>query len=100
MKKMVLPILIILLVLGLFYYKKDKAPLNPDLKTYKSSSTGISFNFPTKLTVSSTKDEVLIHHEVPFVHHDYCDFKGEGTTTIDTLTDFNLKMRVQNKKFG
>jgi hypothetical protein len=97
MKKLVLPILIIIIAIGFLFWKKQTKPINPEIGTFKNIGAGISFNYPKKLTVTNNKGEVLIHHDVPFTHHDYCDFKGEGTTTMDTLTDFNLKMRVENK---
>ena len=98
MKKIILSVLIMILVVGGFWYikNKNKVPTNPDETIYKNSSLGISFTYPKILTASTTGNEVLLHHEVPFVHHDYCDFK-DGTSAIPTLTDFSVKFHIVNK---
>ena len=99
MKKVVGFLIIILIIIFGFWYarKNNKAPAETTTLTYRNSNLGINFTYPKTLSASSTSAGVTIHHEVPFEHHDYCDFKGEATTTIPTLTDFNLKMHVVNK---
>ncbi|MFZ2621197.1 MAG: hypothetical protein WAX85_01725 [Minisyncoccia bacterium] len=99
MKKLILPFIIIILAVGGFwYYKKtNKTPVDTTVSNYRNSTSGISFTYPKILTASTTSGEVTLHHEVPFTHHDYCDFKGEGDMTIPTLTDFNVVFHVVNK---
>lgn len=99
MKKIILFAIIIVLVGGAVWYmeNKTKTPVDTSVTTYNNSSLGISFAYPKTLTASTTSSTVVLHHEVPFTHHDYCDFKGEIGTTINTLTDFNVTFRVQNK---
>ena len=99
MKKNIAIILVFILVVGgIWYYKKiKKAPIDTTVTTYRNTNLGISFTYPKILTASTTEDSVTLHHEVPFIHHDYCDFKGEGDTTINTLTDFNVKFYTVDK---
>jgi hypothetical protein len=102
MKKFILIIIVLALVLGgIWYYKKDKVttPTTTTSTTtnYRNSNLGLSFTYPKILTASSTAQLVTLHHEVPFTHHDYCDFKGEGDTTVPTLTDFHVTFRTENK---
>lgn len=100
MKKLVLPVIILALLVwaGMWYAKKEKVVTPPTTTTtYSSPGLGISFTYPKSLSASTTANTVRLHHEVPFEHHDYCDFKGEGTTTVPTLTDFEVKMSVSYK---
>lgn len=100
MKKLVL-VVIVFVVLGvLVYLNSGKNVINPEFSTYKSQKLGISFSYPKILTASTTKDSVILYHEVPFVHHDYCDFKGEIDTTIDTLTDFRVNLQTVDKNIN
>lgn len=99
MKKLILPILIVILLTGSFwFYKKSQTkPIDPKISSYRNSSLGISFKYPKILTTTGDNVSIKIHHEVPFTHHDFCDFKGESTTTIDTLIDFNVEMYLTEK---
>lgn len=99
MKKTILLIIILVLVGGAVWYveNKTKTPVDESVATYNNSNLGISFGYPKILNASTTPSSVTLHHEVPFVHHDYCDFKGEINTTINTLTDFNVSFRIQDK---
>lgn len=88
----------VLVVGGVWFAKsKNVAVVDKTLTSYNNSSLGISFTYPKILTASTTSGVITLHHEVPFVHHDYCDFKGEIDTTINTLTDFDVKFFIQNK---
>ncbi len=99
MKKLALIILaFIVVVLISWYLKKENKPgTDPAIVTYRNANLGLSFTYPKILTANSNAQSVTLHHEVPFVHHDYCDFKGEGDTTINTLTDFNVNFHTENK---
>ena len=99
MKKITISIIILAIIFGGFWLmKKDsETSLEKTTITYKNPSLGISFNYPKILTISSTEKIVTLHHEVPFSHHDYCDFRGEINTIVDTLTDFNVRFHLQNK---
>ncbi|MBA3733222.1 hypothetical protein H0W91_02505 [Patescibacteria group bacterium] len=92
-------VLLGLLSIGAWYMtKKPRNLVNTDLKTYRNSNMGISFIYPKILTASTTKDLVTLHHEVgPFPHHDFCDFKGDSNTIIQTLTDFQVDFHVSDK---
>ena len=115
MKKLIFAIVVVALLAGGVWYVRGHRAVKTvtTTATYKNSETGVSFVYPKILTVTNTSgadsangagqnDLVLIHHDIPFAHHDYCDFKGEaggGTTTPamqPTLTDFNITMHVDN----
>lgn len=99
MKKIIIPIFIIILMIGGFFYfkKSPKAEPVPTLSTYRNSFFGVILKYPKNLTVKGSSSNINIHHEVPFEHHDYCDFKGEATTTIKTLTDLNVNIHTTSK---
>lgn len=99
MRKSILIIFVVLIIFGGFvYYKKSATPqINPEVTTYRNSNLGISFKYPKKLQVTGNNERITLHHEVQFTHHDYCDFVGESTTTIDTLTDFHVTLHIVNK---
>lgn len=81
-----------------FYYKKSQTkPVDSNVYSYRNLNIGIAFKYPKNLLVKGTNQSVVIHHDVPFEHHDYCDFKGESTTTSPTLTDFNVTMHMSDK---
>jgi len=83
---------------GIWYAQKTRGvPADPNIATYKNSSLGISFTYPKILSANTINGVITLHHEVPFTHHDYCDFKGEGDTTINTLTDFNVTFHISDK---
>ena len=91
-------VILIIIALGIWYVKKVKTtPADTSMTTYKNSETGLSFNYPKILTLGSNGNTVTLHHEVPFAHHDFCDFKGERMTTIPNLTDFNVKFHIVGK---
>ncbi len=98
MKKIVPIILIVLIISGIWFYTSSKKiPVNPDISSYRNTNLGISFKYPKILTVKGSNSSITIHHEVPFEHHDFCDFKGEATTTIKNLTDFNVELHIVSK---
>mgnify|MGYP003392989782 FL=1 len=91
-------VIILIFVAGAFlYFFSGSENINPDFSNYRNSNLGISFSYPKILTASTTKNMAILHHEVPFVHHDFCDFKGEIDTTIDILTDFHISLYTINK---
>ncbi len=96
MKKLVLPILILLILIAGYLYTRKSDTKVPDsnISTYRNSSLGISFKYPKTISVVGDRNRITLHHEVPFEHHDYCDFKGEIDTTIPTLTDFNITISI------
>ncbi len=99
MKKIIAIVIIVLLtIFGFWYAKKMPSKLaDSSVATYRNSGLGISFTYPKILSASTTGEIVSLHHEVLFEHHDYCDFKGEATTTIPSLTDFQVSFRTQDK---
>ncbi len=98
MRNFIIIIILVLIVGGVWFSKsKNVAVVDKTIAFYNNSSLGISFTYPKILTASTTSGVITLHHEVPFVHHDYCDFKGEIDTTINTLTDFDVKFFVQNR---
>lgn len=103
MKKLIaaLVILVLIIIVGLWFFKRAEAPVGikgyvKEIATYTSEANGISFTYPTTLKTTEANGIVSVHHEVPFVHHDYCDFKGEGNTTVPIMPDFHLEMHVEN----
>ncbi len=98
MKKTLLFFIAIIIGCVFWYMETDKSPsVDQTIATYTNSNLGISFSYPKILKASTTPNLVSIHHEVPFTHHDYCDFKSELDVTIDTLTDFHVTFHVVNK---
>lgn len=84
--------------LGLWLLTRGEAtPVDTTVATYRNTNIGITFTYPKILTVTSSSDIITVHHEVPFTHHDYCDFKGEIDTTIPTLTDLDVKFHIVSK---
>jgi hypothetical protein len=107
MKKILLLLLVLLILIiggGVWYLKTERkdtsgtpnVPIVSTTTTYTDSNTGISFTYPSILMRGKNKNDVILGHTVPFVHHDYCDFKGESTSTIPMLTDFQISMHVKN----
>ena len=91
-------VIITIAVGGIWYIKKgSKSNVDPTISVYNNANLGMSFSYPKILTLSEASGEITLHHEVSFVHRDFCDFKGEGTTTMPTLTDFNVKLHIVNK---
>lgn len=99
MKKTLIVVVILILAVSIPFYLKSKKTVVSDkiVASYSNTRMGIAFTYPKILSASSTPDSVNIHHQVPFTHHDFCDFKGESDTTIDTMTDFDVTFRVVNK---
>ncbi|MES2213524.1 MAG: hypothetical protein V4473_01625 [Patescibacteria group bacterium] len=98
MKKIVFIIILLIIAIGgLVYSRSHHVPVDTTVTRYSSSAVGVSFTYPKILEVGTTGNIVDIHHSIPFEHHDYCDFKGEATTTVPTLTDFNVAMQVVSK---
>jgi hypothetical protein len=96
MKKSVLIFLVVILAgSGIWYFKVHKQSGNPDNASYRDENIGIAFIYPKTLKVTATADTITIRHDVPFEHHDYCDFKGEATTTVPNLTDFDLTLGIE-----
>jgi len=82
------------------YFKRASSPTVGNNNTYKSTDLGISFTYPKILSASTTPQMITLHHQVPFSHVDYCDFKGDGTQKIPTLTDFHVSFHVSNKNLA
>lgn len=103
MRKIISIVVILLLIIGgVWYFKNIKnipsvPQTNEEIVQYENQNLGIAFAYPKILTASTTSVMATLHHDVPFVHHDYCDFKGEGDTTIDRLTDFHVTFQIINK---
>lgn len=94
----VIALIIVFITFGFFIYtRKNTQEQKPETKLYRNNNIGVVFKYPPILTVKSDNGIVNIHHEVPFEHHDFCDFKGEATTTIPTLTDFNVNIHISPK---
>lgn len=99
MKKIsILALIFLIMCISFWFYKKNnQIKPDPTISSYRNTNLGISFKYPNKLITKTSGPSVIIHHDVPFEHHDYCDFKGEATTTIKTLTDFNVEIHTSPK---
>lgn len=63
-------------------------------KTYTNTEHGFEFQYPEKLTLSTTSEDVKLYHTISFDNYDGgCDLKG-GSKLSKTLTDFDLSIRV------
>ncbi len=98
MKRYSFILIAIVLIVGIFFYMRLEGPQSdPTVARYSNQTSGISFTYPKILQASTTDAVVTLHHEIPFEHHDYCDFKGEATTTIPLLTDFQVSFETVEK---
>lgn len=99
MKKVYIIIILIIALVGVWYLqtKKPTVTTPSTTSTYRNSTNGLSFVYPKILTAKTENGIATLTHSVPFEHHDYCDFKGEATTTIPTLTDFRVRFYVVEK---
>lgn len=98
MKKVFFILLLILLVALGFWYVQKNPETTPDplIKNYRNTNLGISFSYPKTLTASTTSNEVVLHHDIPYENHGDCDMVGD-TKTYDRLTDFHVVMQTLNK---
>jgi hypothetical protein len=70
-------------------YGNNKAPTS-DWKTYTNTKDGYTFSYPTKLSLKTSPDGVLLTHSIPFENTDGgCDMVGNGVIS-KTLGDFNV----------
>jgi len=97
MKKSAFLILIMLIAgTGYYFLRKDKRLVGEDPNTqYENSATGISFEYPKILTVSTTDGIVLLHHDIPYKNSGACDMMGDEKK-YDRLTDFEMKIQIIN----
>lgn len=90
-------IILALAAVGIYFYKYRAQPVSTPATTtqYTNPAAGVSFTYPKTLTASTTGSTVALHHDIPFAHADFCDFKGDAPMQ-DTLTDFHVAMHVEN----
>lgn len=63
-------------------------------KTYSSAKYGYSFNYPQKLSLTSSADEIYLLHNINFDNYaGGCDLKGDAPLS-KTLNDFNLSFKI------
>lgn len=75
-------------------------PLIQNWKTHKVSEMGFQVRVPVDLlTLSPSKDGVLLHHAVPYVHVDPCDERDEPAR-LDSLVDFKVRLQMVNASLG
>ena len=80
------------------YSLRETMTMNPPSYTrswsvYKSDSIHLQFRVPAFVTVSENVAEIIISHNIPFVHNDYCDFVGnkpQPTTLDDVSITFSI----------
>lgn len=78
--------------------EKIKESATADWKTYTNSIDGYSFDYPSKLSISSNNGEVYLSHSIPFDNYDGgCDMKGDSKLS-KTLNDFGMSVRVVSGK--
>jgi len=91
---------------GIYVYeiKKAEAPAqtppvdtttnNLSSKTYTNTKQGYSFEYPTKLSLSTSGEVVNLSHSIPFENRGGgCDMKGDAELSKN-LTDFDLSIKV------
>lgn len=89
-------IIIAILGYGIYFLNKNsKSQESVGLKTYENSS--ISFQYPSILSQSETKNGVRLSHFIPYKHFDPCDLKGDVEKQLDNLTDFDVTINVIDK---
>lgn len=67
-----------------------------DMKKYTDDTNGITFDYPSSLSVNRSGDRVVVLHTVPFKHSPPCDFIGTGKELTE-LTDFDVSLEVYKK---
>ncbi|MSR73202.1 hypothetical protein EXS61_01170 [Candidatus Parcubacteria bacterium] len=109
-KGFIVPLLAVLVLLavggGVYVYKNKKVqapvvsntetPKDENLAWKKYSDTGISFEYPTILSVKKAGDTVTLSHSVDYKHRDTCDFKGDAPP-LEKVTDFDVSFLIVNK---
>ena len=65
-------------------------------KIFTSANQDITFKYPDSLQISQKNNIITLHHQINYVNHDACDFKGDKPTS-PTLTDFNVTLQEINK---
>src|SRR5712671_4131234 len=98
MKKLTIPaIIIIVLIVGVWYYKKfPTAPTDQTVKTYKNSNIGISFIYPKIISASTTGETAILHHDITYENNGDCDMRGDDKI-YPRLTDFKVTFKVSDK---
>ncbi len=87
-------------VLGFVLFSKAPEKSNPQPTPEKtlpttsySSTNGIAFTYPTKLSLTDTDEMITLHHKIPYKNTGGCDMMGDEKT-YDTLTDFHVTFRI------
>lgn len=69
-----------------------------DLKTYTNTKLGYSFQYPKKLSLTTSGDIVNLSHSIPFENRDGgCDMVGDVELS-KTLNDFGLSIKIVSGK--
>lgn len=86
MKKLLAFIFLVLIFcLGFYLYKSKSSAKN----------LGLSFPYPKMLTASTTKEVVILSHDIHLPHPDFCNMKDESLV-YERLVDFNISIHLEN----
>lgn len=67
---------------------------NTNWKTYTDKKYGYSFQYPEKLSLTSSGEVLYLLHSIPFDNYaGGCDMKGDARLS-KTLNDFNLSIKI------
>lgn len=96
-------IVALIAVVGYFVFIKRSEPITQlpiqtdetaNWKTYTNTKQGYSFQYPKKLSLSTSGEVVNLSHSIPFENHaGGCDMKGDSELS-KTLGDFNLSINI------
>lgn len=63
------------------------------VKTYADATTGITFTYPEKITLTKEKGIAVLSHSIPYKNNGGCDMSGD-TKIYDTLVDFKIQLEL------
>ncbi len=92
----IVALIALVLIVGGAYYAGTKKAVAPETnwKTYTDSKSGIEFNYPSKLALTTSDGRVNLSHSILFENYDGgCDMVGNAELS-KTLTDFNVSFDI------
>jgi hypothetical protein len=103
MKKTIWTLILIIVICGVFFgwhRRSTPVPTPQDQpisnnQTFVSADQNITFTYPSNLSVNQRNNIITLNHQINFVNHPFCDFKGDVGTS-STLVDFHTTIQLLN----
>ncbi len=70
--------------------------LGSDWITHTDSQYGITFQYPSLISMVQDGESITLSHSVSYKHPDPCDFKGDAPS-LDKLSDLKVSFKVVNQ---